>query len=112
MNTVQIAGLAGHISQKIRRGRLPRDSNVRIFTGRGTGFPCVCCERVIGRAEVEYEIEVDPLDASSLCVMHVSCYLLWSSVRSALEAEADTGTLVAMNAATRPVHREPLPQDR
>ncbi len=81
--------LADGINQKIRNGRLPEAMDGRVFTGRGSGFPCACCGRSIGPAEAEYEIEFSPLDANSLCVMHRRCYLIWSTVVCRMEREAE-----------------------
>jgi hypothetical protein len=80
-------GLADQILQRLRSGRLPRSADVRIFTRRGTGFPCACCGAAIAANELEYEIDAAPLDADSLCVMHAACYEVWFGVLRGLQLE-------------------------
>lgn len=74
------------VRRKIRSGRLPAALNVRVFIGHGSGFPCACCSRPIGRSQVEYELEFTPLDADRLCVLHVHCHRLWFQVLCNLES--------------------------
>ncbi len=82
--------LADRITRKILNGRLPSDIKSRIFTGRGSGFPCACCGMAISNVQPEYEIECAPLNANSLCVMHGGCYRGWFAALSRIELEART----------------------
>lgn len=77
------------IRRRVRSGRLPAAANVRVFTGVGAGYPCICCGLAILRTEFEYEIELNPLSTHSLTVMHAECYRLWIAVVSCAEAQID-----------------------
>jgi hypothetical protein len=80
MGSTELRSLNDLIKQKIHAGRLPVNNGSRVFSGRGGGYPCACCGRRIHSNQVEYELEISPLDARTLCVMHADCYEAWVAV--------------------------------
>jgi hypothetical protein len=63
--------------ERIREGRLACIRHYRTWGGRGSDQPCALCDLLIGRDEVEYEIEA--LDATSelLYRFHFQCHDAW-----------------------------------
>jgi hypothetical protein len=56
--------------------QLPLETT-RVWGGRGSGRPCALCERVIGPAEIEYELEVPVDGAVQTLRFHLDCHALW-----------------------------------
>jgi hypothetical protein len=68
-----------HIRARIAAELLPRRAeNQRIFAGYGEDQPCDCCGRRIGRADVQYDIEIKCNSAMpKILTMHLACFEVW-----------------------------------
>jgi hypothetical protein len=85
----KVENLVDVIRSRVLSAQLPRYLNSRVFAGPGDGLVCVCCDAVIERRELEYELEIGLEDDSAPpCVMHLQCYQLWFGVLRSLEIES------------------------
>jgi hypothetical protein len=71
--------IADMIRSKLDAGTLPRENHIKLWTGYGSGRPCVACEQIILRAQVEHELE---LADGRMIQMHVGCASLYKAERS------------------------------
>ena len=76
------------IDAKLRLGKLPRETFVRLYAGIGQGDYCDSCGGSIQNHETEYQLVFSSAAESSastqrLLHMHFDCYLVWSRLRTA-----------------------------
>jgi hypothetical protein len=87
-------GLAGErhslselIFRRLADGSLPPFRAQRTFGGRGDGACCGCCDRLIGPADIQYDVDEPHVAAGAAATgaagaaqtipMHLTCYRLW-----------------------------------
>jgi hypothetical protein len=69
------------IRGKLRNGTLRRDGHEKMWAGNGEGRTCDGCGLLIGRAEIEVELEFS--EGSSLR-LHNACFAVWVAERLAV----------------------------
>lgn len=63
--------------ERIRQGVLPAEIPKTIWAGPGTGMPCSLCDRPVGPAEMEYEIDGRSKGGTqSTLRFHLQCHAL------------------------------------
>jgi hypothetical protein len=67
------------IREKLRADLLPRKPPQKMWGGRGHGRGCDACDRPIGDAEVEFEVEI----RGRRLYFHGHCHELWTEERQA-----------------------------
>jgi hypothetical protein len=91
------------IRTRLYEGALPGSAdNQKIYAGYGEQQTCDCCGRVIGSADVLYEIEL-PSQRPWPLAMHLKCFTTWvaeSQFKSALEATAPAPAVRRAGSAT------------
>jgi hypothetical protein len=59
---------------RIGKGLLPARLPKTIWAGPGSGEPCSLCDRVIDKAELEYELDNPAATANSVVRLHLRCH--------------------------------------
>jgi hypothetical protein len=68
---------------KLESGELPREREARVWAGPGAGLPCAVCGDVIGRDDVEYELQiVEPGRSVHVYRFHRRCHAAWQLERT------------------------------
>ena len=70
--------LADTIRAKLDAGRLPREEHIKLWAGYGQNRPCVACEQVILRSQVQHELEFSD---GRIVSMHIGCAGLYEAER-------------------------------
>jgi hypothetical protein len=72
--------LRQRIRAAIQSGKLPQAQGYRLFGGKGDGSLCVCCDRFITGAEIQFDLECPTASHSWVSLaMHLLCFELWRS---------------------------------
>ena len=66
------------IRAKLADGFLPNAGIPRLWGGPGTGQPCDACEKVITKAELEFE---GPGPKGDVVRFHIGCFGIWDTER-------------------------------
>jgi len=66
--------VAEMIRHKLDAGILPAEAAALVWSGHGTGQPCVVCDQPIVGAQTEYEAQYDDRPAIRF---HFRCHRLW-----------------------------------
>ncbi len=73
--------LSDSIRDRVRRGLLPRDYQSAAEVDLGDGRACGCCDRVVTRSEVRYEVAHRTSQGRRILIpMHGSCLDRWRDV--------------------------------
>jgi hypothetical protein len=78
---------------------LPSHPDARIFTGAGDGQVCGCCDRVVGRHDLQIDVEHLAGNSNPVVAMHRACFQLWSRVADELSTELRGRSAQAQRAA-------------
>lgn len=62
---------------RIQQGRLPHVVPSRAWGGRGSDAPCSLCDKVIGKDDVEYEVESVAGGTPVIHRFHFLCHAAW-----------------------------------
>jgi hypothetical protein len=67
------------IVTRLRDGDLPRAPAIRLYGGVGSDTNCACCDRMISRDQLEFEVEfaVIAVGIPEKAAMHPECLRLW-----------------------------------
>jgi hypothetical protein len=67
------------IVTRLRDGELPRAPANRLYGGLGSDSTCACCDRMISRNQLEFEVEFAAMAVGTpdKVVMHPQCLRLW-----------------------------------
>jgi hypothetical protein len=63
--------------ERIREDRLPRVVPSRAWGGQGSETPCSLCDKVIGKSDVEYEVESVIGGTPLIYRFHFLCHAAW-----------------------------------
>ena len=74
---------------KMRAGKMPVSPKHRLFGGPGDGTPCACCDRIITRYEMAFEVECLVSGTLVVLAMHTRCFDAW--IAEARAASPGTG---------------------
>ena len=76
--------LSDLIRSRILERILPSHADARIFTGAGDGQICSCCDRVVGRHDLQIDVEHLARTSNPVVAMHRDCFQLWSRLADEL----------------------------
>jgi hypothetical protein len=67
------------IRERMRTGHLPPVLGGKTFGSRGSNTPCHCCGQIIGRHEIEHEVQFTAALAElrQSFVAHMQCHWIW-----------------------------------
>lgn len=70
---------------RMHAGQLPCAGIYEVFGRKGDGLSCACCDDLITREQIEYDVEVlSEMGAVTTLPMHVYCYHVWYEVSTAI----------------------------
>ena len=76
MNQKELRAL---IRERIRTGQLPPVLGGKTFAGRGSNTACDCCDQIIARHEVVYEVQFTApcTETGRGYIAHTRCHSIW-----------------------------------
>ena len=90
------------VRTRIHDGQLPVAGQHRLFGGRGDGEVCACCDRIIHRSQMMFEVNCNLGTNVRISLhMHVPCFDVWTresraywleDVRGSTRSQTDHGT--------------------
>lgn len=77
------------VRARIRSGKIPIAGQYRLFGGRGDGGLCSCCDRIISRSEMAFEVDCPLNDKHVTLQVHLACFNFWINESRAYRLEKE-----------------------
>lgn len=69
--------------ERVEQRLLPMTTRVALWAGPGSGAACSLCGEVVGRDEIEYEVEERASEGVRIYRFHMACHAAWETALSA-----------------------------